>query len=116
MTTCEGGDTHARPHSLPVTPENQHFVSSWRHVPRRAANIAGLRSLPLKPQMREKSTGGDRLTEGVASKLQFLTSKDYAALFRDLSEAAGAYKIAQDPEGSQVMTGCRVPLTILCAL
>lgn len=53
-------------------------------------------------QVRENSTCGDRLTEGVTTKLQFLTLKDYTQLFSELAKAALAYKVAQDREGAQV--------------
>lgn len=53
-------------------------------------------------QVRENATCGDRLTEGVARKLQFLTSKDYPALFSELSEAATAYEVANDQDGAKV--------------
>lgn len=52
--------------------------------------------------MRESSTRGDGLAEGVASKLQLFTVKDYPALFSRLSEAATAYQVARDHEGAQV--------------
>lgn len=55
-----------------------------------------------KPQVRENATCGDRLTEGVASKLQFLTSKNYSRLFSELSEAAMAYEVAKDQDGAKV--------------
>lgn len=53
-------------------------------------------------QVRENSTCGDRLTEAVANKLQFLTPKDYPSLFSGLSKAATAYAVAHDQEGAQV--------------
>ncbi|CAM9656938.1 unnamed protein product, partial [Pylaiella littoralis] len=59
---------------------------------------------PFNPdQVRENATCGDRLTEGVASKLHFFTSKQYSALFSDLREAATAYEVAKDQDGAKVV-------------
>lgn len=57
-------------------------------------------------QVRENANCGDRLVEGVAKKLQFLTLKDYQGLFSELAEAATAYEVAHDREGSQVSAAC----------
>lgn len=54
--------------------------------------------------MQENAKCGDRVTEGVASKLKLFTRKDYDSLFKELSEAAEAYKLARDREGAQVST------------
>lgn len=56
-------------------------------------------------KMRENATSGDRLTESVASKLQFLTPKDYSGLFSELSQAATAYEVAKDQDGMKVSGG-----------
>ena len=53
-------------------------------------------------KVRENANCGDRLVESAAKKLQFLTPKDYPALFSELAEAATAYEVAHDREGSQV--------------
>lgn len=74
------------PYSLPKPP----FRESGQQYP------------VVQHQVRQNATRGDRLTEGVASKLQFLTSKNYTKLFSELSEAATAYEIAKDQDGAKV--------------
>lgn len=64
--------------------------------------VSTLHNSTSKNQVRENATCGDRLTEGVASKLQFLTSKNYSKLFSELSQAAAAYEIAKDQDGAKV--------------
>lgn len=53
-------------------------------------------------QVCESGTRGDRLVEEVASKTDFLNCKDYPSMFLSLSDAAAAYKSAQDKEGAEV--------------
>ncbi|CAM9987126.1 unnamed protein product, partial [Sphacelaria rigidula] len=65
--------------------------------------VRELRRVLEKLEMRENSTRGDSLAEGVASKLQLFTLKDYSALFSRLYEAATAYQVARDHEGAQVI-------------
>ncbi|CAN0362380.1 unnamed protein product, partial [Ectocarpus sp. 13 AM-2016] len=59
------------------------------------------------------ATCGDRLTESVASKLQFLTPKDYSGLFSELSQAATAYEVAKDQEGIKVVRIVRAALELV---
>ncbi|CAM9347008.1 unnamed protein product [Ectocarpus sp. 12 AP-2014] len=62
-------------------------------------DLRKLTSVESEVEMRENATCGDRLTESVASKLQFLTPKDYSGLFSELSQAATAYEVAKDQDG-----------------
>ena len=62
------------------------------------------RFTPYIVKVQENSARGDRLTEGVASKLHFLYRKDYSKFYKDLSEATSAFDVAQDNEGAQVVS------------
>ncbi|CAN0234177.1 unnamed protein product, partial [Scytosiphon promiscuus] len=68
-----------------------------------AEELQELENVEQDLKVRENTTCGDRLTEGVASKLQFLTPKDYTGLFLRLSEAAAAYEVAKDHDGAKVV-------------
>lgn len=77
----------------------QYFYSCTTCGRRRLPHAHFIKSVS---KVRENTTCGDRLTEGVSSKLQFLTPKDYTGLFSKLSEAATAYAIAKDHDGTKV--------------
>ncbi|CAB1108970.1 unnamed protein product [Ectocarpus sp. CCAP 1310/34] len=76
-------------------------------------DLRRLTSVESKVQMRENATCGDRLTESVASKLQFLTPKDYSGLFSQLSQAAMAYEVAKDQDGIKVVRIVRAALELV---
>ncbi|CAM9356030.1 unnamed protein product [Ectocarpus sp. 4 AP-2014] len=76
-------------------------------------DLRKLTSVESEVEMRENATCGDRLTESVASKLQFLTPKDYSGLFSELSQAATAYEVAKDQDGTKVVRIVRAALELV---